>query len=289
MVLRAIIMVLFVVACKTPPPREGPFERGAVLGVNTNQQLEEASGLAASRRYPRFLWTHNDSGHPAELFLIDSLARTVATVRLAGIRNRDWEDIALGPGPDGTTWIYIGDIGDNNSRYEVKIVYGLPEPELDSTGEINVSDTLIVRLEGKPRDTEALMVDPLSRNLYLVSKREKEGRLYEVKYPFVTDTLEASEVLRLPINGVVAGDISPDGLEILLKTYTHIYYWKRQPSESVAAALGKPSLELPYDQEPQGEAVAWAADGSGFFTLGENAKGERSKLISYRRKKSGTK
>ncbi|MBL7848752.1 MAG: hypothetical protein JNL40_14890 [Cyclobacteriaceae bacterium] len=287
MVLRVLLLIIFLGACKSSPPREGPFERGAVLGVNTNEQLEEASGLAASRRYPGFLWTHNDSGHPAELFLIDSLARTVATIRLAGIRNRDWEDIALGPGPDSTTWIYIGDIGDNNSRHEVKIIYGLPEPDPDSPGEIYVSDTLIVHLEGKPRDTEALMVDPLSRNLYLVSKREREGRLYEVKNPFSTDTLEASEVLRLPVTGVVAGDISPDGLEILLKTYTHIYYWKRLPSESVATALAKPPFELSYDQEPQGEAVAWAADGSGFFTLGENAKGERSKLISYRRKKSG--
>lgn len=288
MVLRVFIVVILVAACKSSPPREGPFENGTVLGTNANSRLEEASGLVASRRYPGFLWTHNDSGHPPELFLIDSVARTVATIRLAGIRNRDWEDIAIGPGPDSTTWIYVGDIGDNNGRYDVKIIYGLPEPSLEASGDVTVADTLMVQLEGKPRDTEALMVDPLSRNLYLVSKREREGRLYEVEYPFTADTLKAKEVLRLPITGVVAADISADGLEILLKTYTHIYYWKRLPSESVAAALGKSPVELPYDQEPQGESVAWAADGSGFFTMGENAKGERSKLISYRRKKSGT-
>lgn len=287
MVLRAFMLVILVTACTSSSSQEGPFENGSVLGINANERLEEASGLAASRRYPGFLWTHNDSGHPPELFLIDSAARTVATIRLAGIRNRDWEDIALGPGPDSTTWIYVGDIGDNNSRYDVKIIYALPEPSRESQGDITVADTLIVRLDGKPRDTEALMVDPLSHNLYLVSKREKEGRLYEVKYPFTADTLRASEVLRLPITGVVAGDISPDGLEILLKTYTHIYYWKRLPSESLMDALRKPAVELPYHQEPQGEAIAWATDGSGFFTLGENAKGERSKLISYRRKKPG--
>ncbi len=262
----------------------GPFDYGQDRGVNTNPELEEASGLAASSRYPGCVWTHNDSGHPAELFLLDSTAKTIGTWRLTGIRNRDWEDIAIGPGRDSTRWLYVGDIGDNNSRYPVKIIYCLPEPSLAQQGEVTVTDTLFIRLADRTRDTEALLVDPITHNLYLVSKREKKGRVYEVTYPFLADTLVAQHVLTLPMTRVVAGDISRDGSEILLKSYEAIYYWKRSVGQSIPDALAMTPTELAYEQEPLGEAIAWANDGSCYYTLGENGKGERSRLYRYPRK-----
>lgn len=262
---------------------DGPFSYGRELGTNKNNKLEEASGLAASRRYPGNFWTHNDSGHPAEVFLLDSAAKTVGSVKLADTRNRDCEDIALGPGPDGTPWIFLGDIGDNNARHELKRIYCLPEPAIDQTGDVPVARTLFVRLPDKPRDTEALMIDPLTRNLYLISKRESPVLVYELTYPYERDTLDAVIVGTLPLIQVVAADISADGTEILIKTYESIYYWKRDKQESVASALKKPYTELAYEPEPQGEAVAWATDGSGYYTLGEN-KGKRSRLYFYKRK-----
>jgi len=277
--------LVILVSCQ-PDRREanGPFSYGEEKGVNKNHKLEEASGLAASNRYPGCVWTHNDSGHPAELFLLDSTAKTIATVQLAGTRNRDCEDLALGPGPDGTPWIFLGDIGDNNAKHELKRIYCLPEPSISDTSNVPVARTLFIRLADRPRDTEALMVDPITRNLYLISKRESPVRIYEIAYPFERDTIEATIVGTLPFLHVVAADISPDGTEILVKTYESIYYWKRDKQESILDALKKPFTELPYKPEPQGEAVAWAADGSGYYTLGENAKGKRSRLYYYRRK-----
>lgn len=275
-------------ACDKANQKEGPFTLGKALGKNTNHSLEEASGLAASERYPGCLWTHNDSGHPAELFLLDSAAKTIGIWRLTNARNRDWEDIALGPGPNGGWWIYVGDIGDNNERYDLKVIYRLPEPSVEDQAGLAVADTLYVRLSGGPRDTEAMMVDPRTNNLYLVSKKEKEVILFEVRYPFLTDTLLAEPVLTLPITRIVAGDISRDGTEILLKSYESIYYWRRTQDETIPEALSNPPVELAYDREPQGEAIAWSRDGRCYYTLGENAKGERSRLYRYSRILPGT-
>jgi hypothetical protein len=280
-----IFCFLFLIACGSPSdPATIWFERGVAKGTNDNEALEEASGLVASRRYPGMLWTHNDSGHPPELFLLDTLGATRRTFRIIGAANRDWEDITLGPGRDSIDYIYIADIGDNGANHKIKFIYCVEEPSADQEGELTVVDTLLIRLADKKRDTETLMVDPVSHNLYLVSKREDNVSLYEVKFPFAADTLTAEPVLSLPIRGVVAGDISPDGREILLKTYDNIYYWRRLARQSVADALQAPAIELAYLPEPQGESIAWAVDGSGFYTLGENAKGERSKLFFYARK-----
>lgn len=278
-----LISVLFV-ACEPPRPDDSPFEAGKELGINTNKHLKEASGLAASVRYPGHLWTHNDSGHPAEIFLLDSLGHTRAEFSLEGIKNRDWEDIAMGPGGDSTNYLYVGDIGDNNAQYKVKMIYCVEEPSLEHIGALPVADTLIVRLSDHPHDTEALMVDPVSRNLYLVTKREKEAWLYEIPFPFQTDTLVAQRVTALPIRHIVAGDISRDGSEILIKSYDHIYYWKRLPGQSIPDALKAAPVKLTYEREPMGESIAWAVDASGFYTLGENGKGERGRLYFYKRK-----
>ncbi len=280
----SVSLLLFCLACAQEHKAHGPFELGVSLGRNNNTHLEEASGLAASRRYPGSVWTHNDSGHSAELFLLDSTAKTIGTVHLEETNNRDCEDMALGPGPDGTPWIFLGDIGDNNARHELKRIYCLPEPSVDQPQDVPVARTLYVRLPDRRRDTEALMIDPLTRNLYLVSKRERPVTIYEIPYPYNRDTLDAVIVGTLPLIQVVAADISEDGTEILIKTYESICYWQRDSAESVASALKKPFTELAYEPEPQGEAVAWAPDGSGYYTLGENARGKRARLYFYKRK-----
>lgn len=240
--------------------------------------------MAASTRHPGMLWAHNDSGHPADLFLLDTTGQTVATFRVAGIRNRDWEDIAIGPGKDSTATLFIGDIGDNRQEYPVKYIYCVREPGLETSGDVAVLDTLIIRLDDRPRDTEALLIDPLTQNLYLVSKLEHDVRVYEIAYPYEGDTITVAPALELPMRHITAGDISRDGNEILLKSYTSVYYWKRLPGQSVLEALQQEPFELDYQQEPQGESIAWAPDGSGFYTLSENGKGERGRLLFYVRR-----
>jgi len=270
--------------CQSQAQKEIYFEKGVALGVNKNHSLEEASGIVESVRNPGYLWAHNDSGNPPELFLLDGkTAKTKKVYRFAGISNRDWEDITLGI-EDGVPYLYVGDIGDNLARYEFKYIYRTAEPALSDSTSITRFDTLRVKLEGGMRDTEALLLDPVSRSLFLVSKREHSVMLFEIRYPFAGDTLIAKNVGHLPVRNITAGAISPDGTEVLLKNYEHIYYWKKQGQQTIPDLLKSDPIKLAYEREPQGESIAWARDGSGFYTLGENAKGERSRLFFYKRK-----
>ncbi len=289
MLLKIFGVCLFVTAwlfgCSPQAQDKTLFDKGKSLGTNKNKHLEEASGLVASASNPGYLWSHNDSGHSAKISLLDQEASTKKTYILDKIENRDWEDIALGPGPGANTqYLYLGDIGDNLARYDVKYIYRFPEPLLDASEIISDFDTLMVKLSDEIRDTETLMIDPISKNLYLVSKRQKKVGLYEITYPFTADTLIAERVVDLDLKNINGGSISTLGDEVLLRNYEHIYYWKKTSNETIVDLLKKPAIELQYDPEPQGESIAWAQDGSGFFTLSENAKGERAKLYFYKRK-----
>src|SRR5262245_38750851 len=123
--MRLAVVVLFAVllACqprsKSAMEVENLFDSGVALGA-VDKKLEEASGLVGSVTNKGMLWTHNDSGNPADLFLIDDEGEIKMTCRLQDGDNRDWEDIALGTGEDGKTYVYIGDIGDNMRRYKTK-------------------------------------------------------------------------------------------------------------------------------------------------------------------------
>jgi hypothetical protein len=280
-----LIVTMLVEGCSmTANQNDKLFEKPLVLGTNKNKKLEETSGLAASVNFPGHLWAHNDSGHPPKIFLLDEQARTTKTFTLNGAKNRDWEDIAMGSGPTAGNFLYVGDIGDNVRRNKYKYIYRFSEPDENQNELIDRFDTLIIRLEDGIFDSEALLCDPQTKNIYLLSKQQKKSGVYEITFPFTADTLVAKRLFEIPRGSINGGDISRDGNEILLRNYDNIYYWKKTGDESIADLLKKDPIELYYEREPQGESVAWAQDGSGFYTLGENAKGERAKLYFYKRK-----
>lgn len=291
--MKKIVLSLAILSCaacsKTPVGAQAElFTFGEPLAEAKSKNLDEASGLAASINFPDHLWTLNDSGNGAEIYLIDKNADIKLVCRLKGIKNRDWEDIAVGPGPKpGKSFIYVADIGDNTAQYPVKYVYRFEEPNSNSgTGEIEITaiDQITFRLPERQKDTECLLLDPKTKDLYVVSKRESPVFLYQLKYPYsITDTLTAIQATSIPISNVSAGSISSDGKEVLLKNYNHIFYWKIG-KKGLAETLKKVPTRLPYKPEPQGEAIAWANNGDGFFTISETVIGKRSYLFFYRRK-----
>lgn len=265
------------------------FLEARPLGQLTDEKLEEVSGLAASKANPGYLWTHNDSGNPPEVYLVDEELKIRLSCRLPGIKNRDWEDIAVGPGPaDNKTYVYVADIGDNNARHAVKYIYRFEEPLLNGTdGELTIGkfDRISFRLSDGKKDTEAIMIDPKTKNIYVVTKREKPVSIYQINYPYSVDTtVTAEKVFSLPLTQIVSADISPDGNELLMKNYDNIFYWQinGQPLQEVFQR--KPQL-LKYTAEPQGEAIAFNLDGSGFYTLSETIVSEKIFLYYYERKK----
>ena len=244
----------------------------------------EVSGLVASRVNPGFFWAHNDSRNEPEIYLIDSLAIIHMTCRLP-VPNRDWEDIAIGKGPDPEKWyIYLGDIGDNQYIYPTKYIYQFAEPVAGkSSMRVARVDTIRVILEGGSRDAETLMVDPQNNDLIILSKWETPARVYRVSYPFSKAVIKARQTLTLDLTEVTAGDISPDGKEVLLKSYNDIYYWRRSGDVPLETLLSEPPMVLEYEPEFQGEAIAWALDGKGYYTLSESRTRRRADLIYYKR------
>lgn len=285
------LVIILLVQCDRPVnTNEHIFEHGVIAGILDSNEIDEASGLVSSKANNRMLWTHNDSGDKARIFLIDSLGKYQATVWLRGITNRDWEDIALGPGPEADkTYLYIGEIGDNMAQYPSKVIYRIEEPVFtgDTSVFIDEVDTIRFVLPDGNRDTEALMIDPHTKDLYIFSKREDAINLYRLPYPQSTiEMMVAEKVLEaMPFTLIVAADWSADGKEILIKNYKQVYYWKRKKDQPLSETLREVPEILPYDEEPQGESIAFALDGSGYYTLSEYAKGVKPMLMFYPRSK----
>lgn len=271
-----VALISVVMACSSDKVNIMSFEPARSLGKVDDPYLREVSGITASETYPGFYWVNNDSGDSASVYLIDSTGRLRTIASLEGALNRDWEDITSGPGPiAGKPYIYVGDIGDNHCHRDVKKIYRFCEPEnavADSVCRISVSaiDTIRYRYDGKKQNCETMMLDPLTKDIYLVSKGKKQETLYVLPYPqSVIDTMTAKAVAVIPVVQATGGNISPDGSEILIKNYHNIYYWKRNNKRNIADVLTDTAMIVPYIGEPLGEAVTFSADGSGYLTVSE--------------------
>ncbi|MDB5134954.1 MAG: hypothetical protein JWP37_1557 [Mucilaginibacter sp.] len=260
----------------------------------TRKGLLEISGVAASRINPGILYIHNDSGNPNQIYLTDGSGADKGTLTLTPVGNRDWEDIAVGPGPiAGKSYIYVGDIGDNDSKYSSVLIYRFPEPDLTgktlpATLNIDALDIIELKYPDGPRNAETLMVDPLTRDIYIASKSSNISQIYVARYPQSTTSATVMDpVVKLYFNKATGGDISPDGTEILLRSNELIWYWKLPAGTSISAGLLTQPQVAPYaNNEPQGEGVGFAADGSGYYTDTE-IKGYPGKLATisfYKRK-----
>ena len=73
------------------------FDDGRIIGQIDISELNEASGLAASRRHPGYLYSINDHSGLPTLYVINNVtAHVVAVLTVAAASNGDWEDLAVG-------------------------------------------------------------------------------------------------------------------------------------------------------------------------------------------------
>lgn len=267
------------------------FSGGELMSILQVEELNEASGLAQSTFDESLFWSHNDSGGDPALYLFNVEGQQQMKIFLAGAKNVDWEDIAIGPGPEeGINYLYVGDIGDNQAVREDLTIYRFPEPNIQEGEELSRIDrTTIERInfvyEDGARDAETLLVDPLTNHIYVVTKREPKVLLY--KLPFPQSTIEQDTAIRvatLPYTYMTAGDISRDGQEILIKNYLNVYYWQRSVNEPLEHLLNQRGLRLAYDSEPQGEAIAWSNNTSAFYTISEKSNADQVELLRYSRR-----
>ncbi|MEU9147322.1 WD40 repeat domain-containing protein [Streptomyces sp. NPDC048349] len=235
----------------------------------TDPRIRESSGLAASRIHPGVYWTHNDSDDGPYVYAVDSATgTTVARVTLTGIgRPRDVEAISLGP--DGQ--LYVGDIGDNrDGTWDHVWIYRFPEPK--QLGDVTVKAAqFTVRYADGPRNAEALMVHPVTGRVYIASKNETKGGLYEG--PEKLSAGGANVFKRVAdVPWVTDGAFSPDGSRLTLRGYfsARTYPWKDGRPEG-----GGDRVDAPW--QGQAESVTYAADGSALLF---GAEGEGSRVVA---------
>jgi len=257
------------------------------LGKLKHEQLKEISGIAASRYNSGFLWAHNDSGGKPEVYLLNEALELKMVCRLKNAICYDWEDMAIGSGPEpGKSYIYIGDIGDNSRKRLYKTIYRFEEPVFKQTVKtdtvvISQFDKIVFRLEDGCKDMEALMVDNEASNIFLFSKRERVTSLYQLDIRIANDTLIAKRIGSLSIKRIVGADLAGNGKEMVVKNYGHIYYWNNIEQLPLDKLVLEKPVRIRYRHEPQGEAIAWAFNQRGFYTLSERPLGLPSFLYYY--------
>jgi hypothetical protein len=134
-----------------------------------------------------------------------------------------------------------------------------------------------------PHDAEAFLQDGLSGDLFIFTKEQGETGVYRLQISQNAAELQtATLVTKLALNNVVSAAMKPDQTGFALKTYTALQYYRKQTGETLEDALGRPFETLPYEIEPQGEAVCFTLDSKGYFTLSE--KGLADLTLNYYRK-----
>src|SRR5690554_4344527 len=152
------------------------------MGTLDHKKINEASRLAYSHLHPSILYTHNDSGGEPAVYMIDTLGRYQGKVLLEGAHNRDWEDISVvRENGSGTSHVYVGDIGDNDSKRSRVHVYRFPEPTKPEK-EITVQpEKFTLRYPDGPQDSETLLVDPWNGDVLVLTKRDTSNVLYRAR------------------------------------------------------------------------------------------------------------
>lgn len=286
----------FCLTCACDPDPE-PGTGGAADFENTPEKfainpgiIDEASGLAPSRNMDGFLWTVQDSGNPPSLYLISSDGKTIKEYPVPGVANWDWEDVAIGPGPNnGVNYLYIGETGNNNQPVTAtNIVYRIPEiADQNSAFNAGSLEKITYRYPDGPRDAEALMVDPGTKDIFIISKESAETGIYRLPFPQSTGEVMTAEKLgAIPgVSIVTSGDISSDGSEILIRTYLAAYYWKKKDGETIGQTLSRTSdKQLFVALEPQGEAICFDRQANGFYTISEKSNASSVSLNYYKKK-----
>jgi hypothetical protein len=204
----------------------------------------------------------------------------VVDTRTADVDPYDVEDLAVGP--DGALW--VADTGDNDRDRETVAVVVLP-----ARGDARLHR--LVYPDG-PHDAEALLVDAAGVPFVITKEAGQPAGVYRPAAPpdgpgptplerVGEVALPASETEGGPLGGlgtrtVTGAAVSADGAVVALRTYTDAWLYPVTDGDLAAALAGDP-VRVPLPGEPQGEAVAFTADGA-LLSASEARGGEPGEL-----------
>ena len=268
------------------------FGPPVLVGTVRSNDITESSGIVASRCQNNLLWTHNDSGDGPYIYALDPAGNNLGMWKIPNVTNIDWEDIAEFKDPSGACFIYIGEIGDNNTQRVEHDVYRIHEPvpgpaDANSTRQ-NVritenADILKFNYPNSIQNSETLMVHPVSGDIYVVSKHQSgPANVYRIAPQFGLSALVTAvkvgevSVPTIPIGLLTGGDISPDGRSVILCDYAGAY----ELSLPLDVKTSVKAFNQIWQQTPQTidrgklqqcEAVGYSPDGGAIFFTSEGS------------------
>jgi hypothetical protein len=284
------ILLFSLLACGSLDKRDNEFAlnnelfaEGTVLAQIDDLTMQEASGLVASTKNPGYFWTHNDSGDTSRLFLINQKGQIKAQVLLEGVDAIDWEEITI-VSDTSETYIIVADIGDNQAIRSSVSLLKFIEPEVSDLDKLVMSadaiSTMQLTYKEGARDAESLFWDRNKNEIVLITKREENVNVYS--FAFAAGSHEITRMGTLSLRNFTAADMNQDG-EILIKNYQSIFYWGKSNAPAAERILTETPQRIPYQWEPQGEAICWSGN-KGFYTLSERGKKGEQQLFFYTRK-----
>lgn len=251
-------------------------------GTMQKSVMPETSGLAASRVTPGYLWAHGDenTGNKRKIVAVQPDGTLAMTVKLTttGSDRDDWEDIATGV-YNNTNYLFVGAIGDNDLQFkDAYYIYYLEEPAITSGTQTLTANYIRFGFpDNNAHNAETLMYDNIEQMFYIVDK-VKNGVCHLYKLPFRTDYGTSKQTLTevcalgngSKFNYCTGGDITPDGKYMVIKSKPYLLLWQRQGSESLSqTALRLPQQVAAYQEEEQGESIAWT-DSMTFYTTSDS-------------------
>ena len=258
------------------------------LGYSTDVRLKEISGLRSSKLNANRFWVHNDSGDTPKIYALSSSMKVEREFILNGAQHIDWEDMAGGT-YQGKPYLFIGDIGDNAARRASIVIYRVEEPRIDNSAELDELLPTAIELiyPDGPRDAEALLFDERSEELLIVTKRDEKARIYAIDLKTTRDsepnTLEFIGVLKIDplpqdlppmrryFHYITAADQHENG-SVLIKNYFRAWLYANPEKKLLKELLvSETPIQLPYNLEQQGEAMAFDLEGVGYYTTSECA------------------
>ncbi|RJK97911.1 hypothetical protein [Vallicoccus soli] len=253
----AVLAVLAAPAALAGPAAAAPA--GLLVCTVQDPRLAGLSGLAARGGQ---LYAVSDQP-PAAVYELGPDCGVTAVRPVPG-RFVDVEDLALRP--DGTLW--LGDTGGNRVRRDVVALHAL-----SADGKRTTAHPL--RYPDGPHDAEAFVVAADGTVLVVTKSSSGVAGVYAAPAPVLPDETtplrRVADVDLRDVPGRTPGDgstlvtgaaLSPDGTRLVLRTYLDAYEWDAPDTDLVAALRDGEPRVVPLPASPQGEAVAYAADGA---------------------------
>ncbi len=255
------------------------YDEAKQLGTITDKSLAEISGLTASRFSPGIYWVHNDSGDKARLYAVDAKGKLVAKVDVTGAENKDWEDLASGPGADGKPALYIADTGNNGGARDDLKIYRIrePKPSGDKKAATETAEEFPFSYPDGNHDCEAIFVDPNNGQIYLVTKTLKSDcAVYRFPWPLkagqkvVLEKVGGQKIKSIAqLRMVTGGAVSPDGSRVAIRTYFGAFEFQRTKGKAFSTIFDHEPTLIKVPLMSQAEAIAYSADSKSILLTSE--------------------